>query len=534
MRLHPTSATFHVALAGAAVVAVGLAAREAPMVAYGGAMILAVAVGRAAALIAVTHLRAAGFEMVWSATKRVVRTTRDEEIVVHAELRNRSPDEMRGVAVRAVVSSMIEARIEPSEVDLPAESRTRVKVILRGRRVGRWGVHGVALEVRGTKGGGDALYEVPLMFANPLGVEVYPRALHAYALSPRGGRARRVAEVGRPAPLAGEGDELRELRDHVPGDPFRRIAWRASARRGKLVVREMEREERDIVWLVLDASVELWAGPEGRAPLDAGVEEMSALATKHLARGDLVGLAIFATRLRTFIEPARGAGQALKIAAALTSSASMIDADRSELDEWEVAQRVAEHARPLDPRGLADIPRSNLDMLAARAEQLRARAPFAPRIPFAAGSREQALRHYLAAFGVEVPPRTEGERDKAHDTLAATLGRILKLKSRASVVHVFAPAPPPTSEALRSIRRLRARRVYVTWSVPPLESSVGQRESAASDPVTVEDAVVGAVLARARAARARAERSLRSVGVTPHVAPRRPVPDAPGGASSAT
>ena len=33
-------------------------------------------------------------------------------------------------------------------------------------------------------------------------------------------------------------------------------------------VREMQREEREVVWLVVDASVELWAGGKGDAPLD--------------------------------------------------------------------------------------------------------------------------------------------------------------------------------------------------------------------------------------------------------------------------
>ena len=106
----------------------------------------------------------------------------------------------------------------------------------------------------------------------------------------------------------------------------------------------------------------------------------------------------------------------------------MVDADRSDLDEWEVGQRVAEHARPLDPRGLGDIPRSNLDMLAARAESLRARAPFAPRLPFAKSSREQTLRHYLASFGVEVPPRSEGEQELSHATLAQALEKISREK----------------------------------------------------------------------------------------------------------
>ncbi len=527
MRLHPTRATFHVALAGAAIVAVGVAARIPPVVAFGGAMILAVAIGRAVALVAVTRLRAAGFEMVWNAPKRVARMTRGEDLVLEAELRNRSSDEMRGVGVRAVVSSMLDAKVEPEIVDLLPRGRAYVKVTLKAKRVGRWGVHGMALEVRGTPAGGEALYEVPLMFANPFGIEVYPRALHVLATSPRGGRSRRGAAVGRPAPLRGEGDELRELREHVAGDPFRRIAWKASARRGRLMVREMEREERDVVWLVLNASIELWSGPEGKAPLDDGVDELAGLAARHIARGDKVGLVVVASRPRAWLPPANGTPQVLKIAAALTSAASMVDSDRCELDEWEIAQRVVEHARPLDPRGLTDIPKSNLDMLAARAQQLRQRAPFAPRVPYAPSAREQALRHYVAAFGIEVPPRSEAERDKTYEAMAATFTRIRKDKSKASIVHIFSPAPPPDSELVKSLRQLKSRKVTVTWSVPAFERGVGEDTTDAS-PATVAEAVDAAVRARAIVARERDERTLRRLGIKARVAGGVPIRALPG------
>ncbi len=520
MRLHPTRATFHVALAGAAMVMIGVAAHLGPVVAFGGAMILAVAIGRAVALVSVTRLRVAGFEMVWTAPRRVVRLGRGDEVVLEAELRNRGHDEMRAVGIRAVASSMLETSVEPASIDLPAGSRVYVNVRIRAKRIGRWGIHGMALEVRGTPAGGEALYEVPLMFANPFGVEVLPQALHAAATSPRGGRSRRGADIGRPAQLAGNGDELRELRDHVAGDAFKRIAWKASAKRGRLIVREMEREERDVVWLVLDASAELWAGPEGKAPLDDGVDEFAALAARHLARGDQVGLVVFASRPRTWLPPAGGRGHGAKIAAALTSAASMIDSDRSELDEYEIAQRVVEHARPLDPRGLGDIPKSNLDMLAARAESLRARAPFAPRVPYARTTREQTLRHYVAAFGIEVTPRSDGEHDKAHTTLALALEKISKEKLRPSIVHIFSAPPVADGAVMRSVRRLRTRRVSVEWSVPAFERALGE-PVAPSDASTVADVVNEAVRIRAEASRAKGDRVLRRLGVRPHVFQRQ-------------
>jgi uncharacterized protein (DUF58 family) len=510
VQIHPTRSTFHVAVAGAGLVALGVAARLAPVVGFGGAMLLAVALGRAVALMGVTRLRAAGFEMIWSGSTRVQRVARGATLVLEGELRNRGADAVRAVAVRPLVSSMLDAEVEPKVIDLPAGTGARVDVTVHARRVGRWGVHGLALEVRGTPLGGEGLYEVPLLFTNPLGIEVLPPSFAAFLASPRGGRARRAPELGRSARVAGDGDEMRELRAHVAGDPFKRIAWKASARRGRLLVREMEREERDVVWLVLDASVELWAGRPGSAPLDRAIDELSAAAVRHLRGGDRVGLAVCASRLRSWIAPAQGAAHGEVLAGALASAASCIDADRSDLDEVEVAQRVAEHARPLDPRGLADLRSGDLDSLAARADQLCARAPFAPRLPFAESPREQSLRHYLAAFGIESPPRLDGERERAETTMAHVLDRFATEKPRASVVHVWAPAPVHMETSVRAIAALRRRRIEVRWTLPAYDAGLGSDPERRSP---VADVVDDAIRLRAHATRTRGERILRRLGV---------------------
>ncbi len=516
MRLHPTRSTFHVAAAGSVMVVVGLVmawpgftgrASAPAVVAFGGSMLLAVAVGRALALGAVTRLRAAGFEMVWNTPKRVARTVVNGTIELEAELRNRGIDDVRGVELRVLASSMVTAEVTPKLVDLPPESRAFVKVTLHAKRVGRWGVHGMALEVRGTELGGEGLYEVPLMFANPFGVEVLPVAMKMMLDSPVGGRARRGVEAGRPTNLTGEGDSLKELREHVPGDAFKRIAWKASAKRGKLVVREMERDQRDVVWLAVDASVELWAGELGHAPLDHAVEQVASLAARHLTKGDRVGLIVTASRLRSWLAPATGPSHASKIAAALASAASTIDADRSDLDEADIAARVAEHARPLDPRGLVDIPRGNLDMLAARAELLRSRAPFAPRLPFAANARERSLRHYLASFGVECAPRTEGEHDKSAIALAHAFDKVLREKLRPSVVYVWAPAPEEGTVLAVAVRKLRARHIEVRWLQPTIDLTLDDGETN-----VVKDAVYAAVRARAEILQQRGARVLKRIG----------------------
>jgi uncharacterized protein (DUF58 family) len=510
MELYPTRSTFHVAVAGAGLVALGAAARLSPVAAFGGAMLLAVAMGRALALLGVTRLRASGFEMVWADSARVRRVAAGATLVLDAELRNRADEPVRAVAIRPVASTMLEVTVRPEVLVLPPHTRRRIEVTVRAPRVGRWGVHGVALEVRCAALGGEGLYEVPLHFANPLGIEVLPASMNALLTSARGGRTRRASEAGRPAALAGAGDELRELRDHAPGDPFKRIAWKASARRGRLLVREMEREERAIVWLLMDTSVELWAGAPGSAPLDHVVEEVAAAATQHLRRGDRVGLVVFASRLRAWIEPDEGPTHAAALAAALASAPSAVDVDRSDLDEAGVARRVLEHARPLDPRGLRDVKRDELDALARRADVLRARAPFAPRIPMAPNEREASLRRYLAAFGIESPPRASGEHEAAQETLIQCLAQIAREKPVATLLHAWGPPPPEVARAHKALASLRHRRIDVRWTLPPFDAGVGTGGER-RDPLA--GVVDEAVRVRARVGQIRAAAQLRRLGV---------------------
>ena len=230
------------------------------------------------------------------------------------------------------------------------------------------------------------------MFANPHGVEVLPKPLFAMLQTARGGRARRVAEAGRPAPLAGEGEQLKELREHVAGDPFKRIAWKASARRGQLLVREMEREERDIAWLVLDASVELWAGAHGSAPLDVAIDELGGVAARHIAKGDRVGLVVFASRVRTWlaaghrpapgVEDHGGARQRREHGRQRPLRARR-GGDRG--SAWP-STSAARPARRSPTFRAATSTRSR-----SRAEAMRSRAPFAPRLPHGIDAARAAL-----------------------------------------------------------------------------------------------------------------------------------------------
>lgn len=503
MQVHPTQPALHLALAGGLVVVVGVIAREVAIVAWGAGVLVAVALARATALASVSRIRGAGFEMLWTGDRRVVSIPKGGEIELDAEVRNRDSRAARYVHLRPVASSQLAVEVEPSFGEVPAGGRLRVSVRIRGPRVGRHAIHGLSLEVQGAPG----LFEVPLTFANPYGIEVLPRPFAPMLLSARGGRSRREAEMGRPGPMAGDGIDLRELRDHQPGDSFKRIAWRASARRGKLIVRDFEHDERDVVWIVLDASVELWAGQPGSAPLDFGIDEVAAVARRHLARGDSVGLAVIGGRLRGLIEPDKGARHGHLIGLALVLSTGAYDADRSELEERDVAIRVLEHLRPLDGR-IGRMGKMDIDRLAFRAEAALPRAPFKAATPDAPTPRERTLRKYLAAFGIESPPRSDPERGRTDEAIARFLERLATRKPRPSLVHVWSPPPDHARpDLVRAVGKLKRIGAQVRWLTARQEYSV------TLDDKVLSQVVSDAVVLRSKTSRQRGERVLARMGI---------------------
>lgn len=512
MSIYPTRTAAHVAVAGLVVLAVGIALGEVAVVAWGGAMLAALALARTVALVSVMRIRAAGFEMLWSTPERVVRLRRGQRVEIDAEVRNRDTLAARYDRLRVVASPALDVEVHPRAGEVPGSSSLHVRVALRAKRVGYHGVFGLALEVRGAPG----MFEIPLTFANPYGVEVLPRALSRVLALPQGGRSGTIAAAGRAGRRRGDGTELRELREHQPGDPFRRIAWKASARRGKLVVREFEREERDVVFLVLDASVELWAGPVGLAPLDHAIDMVAAVAARHLSNGDRVGLVVVGGRELGWVAADTGRGQARRIAAALVESTSVLDADRCGWDEADLLLQVAEHLRPLDPRVSADLRQGQVDRLVKRAAAMRAHAPFDRPSPYGRSARDRRLRRYAACFGLSVPPRVQPDHPRSAVALAEALTKLARsTKPRASLIHVVAPVPgeDEIDGLATAVGRLRRARAAVRWSPPPQRDLTATEEVELGGGAPLGPVVEQAVLTRALVVQRRGEASLGKMGV---------------------
>lgn len=505
MQVHPTRTSIDLAGAALVAVAAGLLMQSGPVVAWAGSLLVGLALARAVTEFSVNRIRSAGFEMLWRGEARSARTTRGELLEIEAEVRNRDSRAARFVGLRAVFAPELGIEIVPSQGEVPAGGRLRVVLRISGRRVGRFGIHGLSLEVQGNPG----LYEVPLTFANPFGVEVMPRAYHAFAHQARGGRSHRAADRGRPGPAAGDGEQLRELREHRAGDALRRVAWKASAKRGQLMVREYEREERDVVWFVLDASIELGAGNPGYTPLDRAIDEVSGYATRHASRGDRIGLCVVGARTLHLLKPDRGTTHTTRILHVLSQAATFVDADRSGLDEADVAARVLEHMRPLDPNAAERVRPSELDRIARRADRLRVRAPFdAPEV-LSGSRRERSLRRYLLAFGLSCPARLEPDRPRTDQELTRVLSEISHGKPRPSLIYVWSPTPDPTSRGLleRALAHQARRRHELRWMPMRFDFDLQNAAPGASVPVLT------ALAAQASAAHERGMSALARLGI---------------------
>ncbi|HEX5690195.1 MAG TPA: DUF58 domain-containing protein [Roseiflexaceae bacterium] len=148
-------------------------------------------------------------------------------------------------------------------------------------------------------------------------VKVYPNVLDVrkYDLLARKGL---LFELGlRASRVFGVGTEFERLREYTTDDEFRRINWKATARRGKPIAAEYETERSQYIVSVIDTG-RLMRPPIGDlAKLDYAINTALLLAYVATLKGDHVGMLTFADDVRTYLAPKRGKGQFYRMLEAL-------------------------------------------------------------------------------------------------------------------------------------------------------------------------------------------------------------------------
>jgi uncharacterized protein (DUF58 family) len=165
---------------------------------------------------------------------------------------------------------------------------------------------------------GDPLgfFEVVQNHPETTTIMVYPRASRLPNLDlPRGrapGRSTSSLRANEDTNLVGG------LRPYVPGDPLRRVHWKATARHDDLMVHEFDREPSGDLWLIVDLDARVQAGKEAEATQEYAVILAASLAAQFLRQGERRAVGLVASGRRpVLLPPGRGQDQLWRILEAL-------------------------------------------------------------------------------------------------------------------------------------------------------------------------------------------------------------------------
>jgi uncharacterized protein (DUF58 family) len=133
-----------------------------------------------------------------------------------------------------------------------------------------------------------------LRFPSPAPIRVYPDLAAVERYGKLHLRNRTIEAGLRRMKLRGAGTEFESLREWSDGDAFGSVDWKATARRGRLMVAQHEVERSQSVMLLLDCGRLMTARIDGRRKLDYAVQAALSLATIAGLASDRVGLVAFA------------------------------------------------------------------------------------------------------------------------------------------------------------------------------------------------------------------------------------------------
>jgi uncharacterized protein (DUF58 family) len=432
----------------------------------------------------------------------------DRPFQLHLAFRNHGSRKLRILSTQILAASPLSIDDRPSATvkrGQQVEVTTMVKPLAAGYQV----LHGAAL----TFGDVLGLFDIEAFFPNPIAVKVFPRTLAVRGQPVRAVGGALHEQVGQHhVRRRGLSGELRELREHSHGDPFKFIAWKATARRGRLMVRDLENEIVTTHIAMVDVGGGMRSGAIGRTPLDWASDSVAALARAAIGNGDRIGLVGFDTRPVVELAPDTGYHHYLQLVDKLLDVRSVVDEDLTDVTAGELVALVARYlahqeaidvrikvAPPLDdprwssiqagPDGqLYDVAatgrlcRRLIDMMVGNEKAKDKRARAQPVIE--SDSQLAPLRQLCRLRGVELPYRTTWEHGKRTAGFAAAVERAVA-GGRPDVVILIsdlAGLAEDEGRAVRAIARLRkaAGRVIALAPspgafLPPVASGHGRR-----------------------------------------------------------
>ncbi len=283
--------------------------------------------------------------------------------------------------------------------------------------------------------------------AAPEAVRVYPDMSGVQEYGTLARRSTLVDAGLRRLRLRGVGTDFESVRDYASGDDFRRIEWKATARRGRLMVAQHETERSQNVIIALDCGRLMTPRIGLQRKFDYALTAALSAARIAEAADDHVGLIAFAAQPLLNIRPRRGKAHV----AALTASAYGL---QPRLEEPDYERVFAELKTSYSKRSLIVLFTDMFDPAASEAVLSALRVLVPRHVVMCVLMNDEAIASALAA--APATPREAYRAGVAMRLADERASAITHLRSRGIIV-VDAPAAKLTISLLDAYLDVKAR-----------------------------------------------------------------------------
>ncbi len=283
----------------------------------------------------------------------------------------------------------------------------------------------LTIDRRGQHGFGDitvrwrsplGLWERQRRIEVPGAVRVYPdfAQLRDYGLRGRESQDRLPVRVQR---RPGGENEFERLRPYVPGDPYRHIDWKATARRREFVTREFGQESNQNLIFLLDCGRMMSARSGALTSFDHALNAAVMMGQVALRHGDRVGLLAFDGTVRAWLPPRAGVRSAGRLIRGTYDLEPSLQEPDYALAFRHLAQRVRRRSLVVLLTSVVDEPNAEL----------------ASQLVRALGGRHLALAVWIRDAGVDTLLSRPAERGHSDIYVRGAAAELLGWRERSLV-----------------------------------------------------------------------------------------------------
>lgn len=191
------------------------------------------------------------------------------------------------------------------KTSLPAKSKKIIQYELRPVKRGEYNFGHINVYISGPIG----LVRRRFCFAEPGDTPVYPSYLQMrkYQLM---AIHNRLSEIGiKKTRRIGHSTEFEQIKEYVRGDDYRTVNWKATARKGQMMVNHYTDEKSQQIYCVIDKGRVMKMPFEGLSLLDYAINASLVLSNVALLKQDKAGLITFSEQLGSIVKADKKATQ---------------------------------------------------------------------------------------------------------------------------------------------------------------------------------------------------------------------------------